>query len=165
MNTQANERRHLPLLIGGVFVFLISGIAIGSLAISAQGFDGIRAPSEPPDAAAVPAIAAPEARAYRCAECGIIESLREIVAPGEEAEANVPGRIVSGKRGETEAKRSAIETKRSAIEATRSAIEAKRVRNYEVTIRLQDGSTRVITEAAPARWRQRERVTIIAGVD
>ena len=46
MNTQANKPLplHLPLLVGGIATILVSGIAIGSLAISAQGFDGVFAP-------------------------------------------------------------------------------------------------------------------------
>jgi hypothetical protein len=144
MNTQANKPLHLPLLVGGIAAILVSGIAIGSLAISAQGFNGIVAPAEPTEGAAAPAIAAPDARAYRCAECGMIESTREIDAPDEKTGVSASGRIAAGNRG---------------------AIEAKPVRNYEITIRLRDGSMRVITDANPARWRHGERVTIIAGAD
>jgi len=144
MNTQANKPLHLPLLVGGIAAILVSGIAIGSLAISAQGFNGIPAPAEPPVAAAAPAIAAPGARAYRCAECGVIESTRKIEAADEKTGVDASGRITAGNRG---------------------GIERKPVRNYEITIRLRDGSMRVITDANPARWRHGERVTIIAGSD
>ncbi len=142
MNTQVNKPLHLPRLIGGIAAILVSGIAIGSLAISAQGFNGVFVPARPPEATAAPAIAAPRARALRCAECGVIESTREIEAPDERTGVGAPGRIVAG--GE---------------------IEGKRARNYEITIRLQDGSMRVITDANPARWRYGERVTIIAGAE
>jgi hypothetical protein len=40
MNTQVNKPMHLPLLIGGIAAILVGGIAIGSLALSAQGFNG-----------------------------------------------------------------------------------------------------------------------------
>jgi hypothetical protein len=144
MNTQAIKPLHLPLLVGGIAAILVSGIAIGSLAISAQGFNGIVAPAEPPDGAAAPAIAAPGARAYRCAECGVIVSTRAIEAPDEKTGVIASGRIAAGNRGETG---------------------RKLVRNYEITIRLRDGSMRVITDANPARWRHGERVKIIAGAD
>ena len=36
-------------------------------------------------------------------------------------------------------------------------------RGYEITVRLQDGSTQVITDPNPARWKSGERVSIIAG--
>ena len=56
MNTQANKLLHLPLLVGGIAAILVSGIAIGSLAISAQGFNRIPAPAESPAAIAAPAM-------------------------------------------------------------------------------------------------------------
>jgi outer membrane lipoprotein SlyB len=142
MNAQANKLMHLPLLLGGIAAILVSGIAIGSLALSAQGYSGLVAADEPPDAAAAPAIAALDARAYRCAECGVIVSTRAIEAPAETTGVNASFRIVAG--GE---------------------IERKPVRNYEITIRLRDGSMRVITDANPAKWRHGERVKIIAGAD
>lgn len=144
MNTQGNKLLHLPLLIGGIAAILVSGIAIGSLAISAQGFNAAPEPAAPPEVAATPDIAAPGARAYRCAECGVVESTREIEAPGEMTGGNASGRNVARNRG---------------------AIEARPIRNYEITIRLRDGSRRVITDAHPARWRHGERVQVIAGAD
>jgi len=144
MNTQANKSLHLPLLVGGIAAILVSGIAIGSLAISAQGFNGIPAPADPPEAAAAPAIATLGARADRCGECGVIVSTRAIEAPDENTGVNASGRIAAGNRGE---------------------IKAKPVRNYEITVRLRDGSMRVVTDANPARWRHGEKVIIIAGAD
>jgi len=146
MNTQANKPRHLPLLVGGIAAILVSGIALGSLAISAHGSDSALAPAKPTAAAVAPAIAAPGpgTRAYRCGGCGVIESTRKIEAPDENTGVNASGRRAAGNRG---------------------AIEAKPLENYEITIRLQDGSMRVIRDAKPARWRHGEQVTIIAGLD
>jgi hypothetical protein len=129
MSKQTNKPLHLPLLVGGIAAILVSGIAIGSLAISAESFNGIVASGEPREEAAAPAIAAPGARAYSCAECGMIESMREIEVPDESIGVNAPGE------------------------------------SYEITIRLQDGSMRVIIDANPTRWRHGDRVTVIAAVD
>jgi len=144
MERQANNPRRSTLLVGGIVAILVSGIAIGSLAVSAQSSKGGFATAEPREVAAAPAIAAPRAHAYRCAECGVIESTREIEAPDGKIEAYASDRIAASNRGE---------------------IEGKPVRNYEITIRLQDGSMRVITDTDPARWRHGERVKIIAGAD
>jgi len=38
-------------------------------------------------------------------------------------------------------------------------------RGHEITVLLQDGSTRVITDTNAAKWRNGERVTLIAGID
>lgn len=151
MNTRWNQPLHLPLLVGGITAILVSGIAIGSLAISAPDFNGVVASAEPADAAPAPAkaaraaaIAAPRARPYRCAQCGVIESTRKVGVPDEKTGVNAPGRSAAGNRGE---------------------VEAMPVRNHEITVRLRDGSTRVFTDTNPARWRHGERVTVIAGVN
>jgi outer membrane lipoprotein SlyB len=36
--------------------------------------------------------------------------------------------------------------------------------NYEITVRLQDGSSRVMIDTNPGRWRLGERVKIIDGL-
>ncbi len=144
MNAQVKKFLHLPVLVGGTVAILVSGIVIASLAFSGQELGGVAAPAEAFETAAVPAIAAPATRARRCGECGVIESVREINAPDEKAAVESPGRSPTGKRGE---------------------IEAKPLGIHEITIRMQDGSMRVITDAKPARWRHGEPVTIIAGVD
>ena len=144
MKTQAKASPYLRLPVGGIAAILVSGIAVASLGISAQGSNGVVAPTEVPEAAAVPALAASATRSYRCAGCGVIESTREINGPDEKPGIVAPSRIAAGKRGE---------------------MEAKPLRNHEITIRLHDGSMRVITDAKPAKWRHGEAVTIIAGAD
>lgn len=123
---------HRPLFAGGIAATLVSGIAIASLAISAQGSSGGIAPAAAlqPAAALLVAAPGPSFRGYRCGdECGVIESTRNIEALDELAGTSASGR------------------------------------NYEITIRLRDGSMRVVRDANPARWRNGERVTIIAGVN
>lgn len=143
MNTPVNKFPRLPLLVGGIAAILVSGIAIAALAISGQGFEGVPVPAEALDAVAAPAIAAPATRAPRCAECGVIESVREIKAPQEKTGIDASGGIAAGSRGLSR---------------------ARPLRIYEITIRLRDGTMRVIQDAKPATWRHGEPVTIIAGV-
>jgi hypothetical protein len=148
MNTQSFQplRLHLPLLAGGVAAILVSGIAIASLALSARVPSGDIAPAGSTSAAAAPVVPAPgpSALAYRCNECGVIESTRTIESLDEWAGVSAPGRNAAGSRGK---------------------VETPPPRNYEITIRLRDGSKRVVTDTNPARWRQGERVTVIAGVN
>ena len=143
MNFQTIKPLQLPLLGGGIAAILISGIAVAFLAVSAQGFSAASVAAEPPEAAA-PMVAAAVARAYRCAECGVIQSMRKVDAAGENTAAKAPGRMAARSRDE---------------------LEAPPAQSYEIVIRLQDGSTRVITDAKPASWRRGEPVTIIAGVN
>ena len=142
MNAHANKPLHLPPWAGGISAILVSGLAMGTLAIAAYGYNGIFSFNDPTAATVAPAIAGPGVRASRCAECGVIESTREIETPADETDGNASGHIAAGR-----------------------GIAGTRVRNSEITIRLQDGSMRVITDANPARWRPGERVIIIAGMD
>lgn len=137
MNTQASKPRHRPLLIGGLAALVAGGIAIGYLATSALGAGTAFGAASLPAAVAAPAIGARPATAYGCAECGRIASTRRTEAPDAPAEVNVAG--VGG------------------------VIEAKLARPYEITIRLRDGSMRVVTDAHPASWRPGERVILIGG--
>lgn len=144
MNAQTFKFLRLPSLAGGIGAVLLSGIAIALLAFTGLGINGVAAPAAAPEAAALRTSAASAARRYRCAECGVIESVREVGIFGEPAEIDAPGRIAAGRGSEAG---------------------AKPRRNYEITIRMHDGSMRVITDARPARWTNGEPVTVIAGVN
>jgi len=51
------------------------------------------------------------------------------------------------------------------VESTRDVAGTQPEQSREITIRLPDGSIRVITDANPAKWRNGERVSIISGTD
>jgi len=144
MKTQQHNFLRRPLLVGGFAAILVSGIAIASLATSSQVFNGAFEAPVPPKAVAAPGLATPHAYTYRCDDCGIIESMRKIDTPDDLSGVGAPRRTAPGKRG---------------------AIEGEPLRNYEITIRMQDGSVRVIREAKSAYWRHGEPVTLIAGAD
>lgn len=133
MNSRVNKLLQVPLLLGSIAVTVGGGIAVASLAGRAQGANDVPAPAAAAEELVAPDGAAPAMRNFRCADCGIIESMREIDAPGR------------------------IDTESS------GGIEARPLRNYEITIRLQDGSMRVVRDPKPARWRHGESVTVIAG--
>jgi hypothetical protein len=70
----------------------------------------------------------------RCAECGVIESSADTEMPDEAAD------------GDTESAAAAISSGRT------------------ITVRLADGSRRVIDDPVSAHWRLRERVIVIGGL-
>jgi hypothetical protein len=74
-----------------------------------------------------------------CAGCGMIESVRELDSHGE---FNGLGAIHI---------------------ATGEYARTKSIRSYAIAIRLFDGSSRVVTDASPARWRAGEYVLLIDG--
>jgi hypothetical protein len=142
MNTQTNKPLYLPLLSGGVAALLVSGIAIASLAISAQGFDGVFGSPRSAEAAETPTGAA-GGMAW-CAECGVIESTRKIELPNEMLRVHALDRIAGGNWGEMNGNRSG---------------------SYVITVRLQNGTVRTITDTHPAKWRPGERVTVIGALE
>jgi len=145
MNTRANKPLPLPLLSAGIAAILVSGIALASLAFSADDTGGLSAAAEPAVAApAADAPGAPGANYTRCAECGVIESTREVEVPADRHGISASGRFAVCKR---------------------AAIGGNPERGREITVRLQDGSRRVIIDAKPARWKHGELVTIIAGMN
>jgi hypothetical protein len=142
MTTRTVMQLRLPILGGSVAALLAGGIVIASLAISAQGSNGVIVPAALRDAAAATSSLTPGAGAVRCPECGVIASMRKIESPHELIAMHAPGRIAAGSRGETDPTPGGT---------------------YEITIRLQDGSMHVITDAHPARWRLGEWVHLIGG--
>jgi hypothetical protein len=139
MKTQQHNFLRRPLLVGGFAAIMVGGIAIASLAISSQAFNGAFEAPVPPKVVAAQGSATARAYTYRCDDCGVIESMRKIDAPDDHSGAGAPGRT--------------------------GTIEGEPLRNYEITIRMQDGSVRVIREAKSAYWRHGEPVTLIAGAD
>jgi outer membrane lipoprotein SlyB len=143
MMTQAVKSSFLPLLITGIAVILFStaGIAriVGWGQNSTDDSGDILALDQ---AAPVPTS---EARAKpRCPECGVIVSMREIERHDQDSGPGAAGGVTAGNRDETR---------------------VKPARSYEIVIRLADGSSRVINDAKPARWRPGERVIVIDGAD
>lgn len=157
MKTQANEARYLPLLIGGVAVILLGTCAIAAVvawmptSTDMAGvvfvLDKLRAPPAGPVGAQAqipPARAEGDARVrVKCAECGVVESTREIEQRGEGVDPATAGGVTRGGRTE---------------------IPGKSTKSYEVTVRMKDGSSRVFMDTNPVNWRPRERVIIIEGV-
>jgi hypothetical protein len=157
MNTQGKEALYLRLLIRGVAAILLgtSGIvavmALGPTSTDMSGvivaLDNLRAqPARPVGAGAQIPPARAEGNAYlrvRCAECGVVESTREI---GHLDEGTNPGEasgMTTGGRNETP---------------------GNSAKSYEVTVRMKDGSSRMFTHSKPGNWRPGERVILIEGV-
>jgi outer membrane lipoprotein SlyB len=72
----------------------------------------------------------------------VIVSVRDIELRNESAGSVATGETVAGNQNETQ---------------------LKSTKSHELTIRLADGSSRVINEASPAHWRLGERVIVIDG--
>ena len=107
----------------------------------------------------------------RCAECGVIESVREVQHQGQSTLlGTVGGAVVGGLlgnqvgsgRGKTAA------TVAGAVGGTIAGNEiekrVKSTKGYESTVRFEDGSSRVISAASAPTWRTGDRVKVVDGV-
>lgn len=150
MKTQADRSRYFQRggTARGILTPLITGIAVilfstaGFARIVGWGPNSAGASGEglaPDQMPAVQTMSEAGANA-RCAECGMFVSMREVAS--EDTVSGAAGRAMAGNRDE---------------------IGVKTTRSYEITIRMADGSTRVIEAANPARWRRGERLIVIAG--
>ena len=106
-----------------------------------------------------------------CAECGVIESVREIQHKGEGTGLGaVGGAVVGGLlgnqmgsgRGNTAA--TAIGAVGGVIAGNEIEKRVKSTKGYQVTVRFDDGSSRVISTASAPAWRTGDHVRVVDGV-
>lgn len=105
-----------------------------------------------------------------CAECGVVESVREIDAKGQGSGLGaVGGGVLGGLLGnQVGAGRgkdvmTVVGAVGGAVAGNEVEKRVKATRSYEVTVRLNDGSSRVISEASLPAWRPGDRVKVIDG--
>ncbi len=146
MKTQINKRPSPLILITGIAVILFS--AAGTAAItgwgstSTGGSSEILAPDDLPATPAEPVVGRIRART-KCAECGVIASIREITArDGDDSLGAINGSVAGNPDG----------------------IPMKSARYYEFTVRMTDRSIRLINDENPASWRLGERVMVIDSI-
>jgi outer membrane lipoprotein SlyB len=182
METQTSNSPHPLMWLAGIalIVFCGAGVAaiMGWIPTSmgkADEFPQAKVEQSPHKAAVVKAPvahAAPVAvAAAKCAECGVIQSVREIEAKGEGGSGvgAVGGAVVGGVLGHQvgHGDGTTIATVLGAVGGAVAGNEIeKRVKTsktYEVTVLLENGSTRVFTEAAAPAWRNGDKVKIVNG--
>jgi outer membrane lipoprotein SlyB len=105
-----------------------------------------------------------------CMYCGVIESIREVVAKGEGSGMGAAGGAVVGgllghQVGGGSGKQIAtvVGAVGGAVAGNEVEKRVKSTKSQEVTVRLEDGSSRVITESGPVTWMAGDHVKIIDG--
>jgi hypothetical protein len=141
MKTQAVKKfSYLPLLVAGMAVVLFSSAGIARMMGWGPNLTG--------DFGAIPALedaATSEGGAGpRCPECGFVVSMREIETHVDNSCTGATSAVAHGNGDEKW---------------------VKSTRNYEINVRMADGSSRLIIAENPARWRTGERLMVIAGTD
>ena len=188
METRTNKSPPTLHWIAGIAVTLFS--AVGIAAIMGWIPSSSSSPAESvvlanPTAPAKPAVARAHATPahvsvqvasntpakVRCAECGVIESVREIETKGEgtglgavggAVVGGLLGHQVGGGRGQDVA--TVVGVVGGAVAGNEVEKRVKAGKSYEITVRLEDGSSRVIHEASAPSWRTGDRVKVIDGV-
>src|SRR5436190_14765937 len=176
METQARKPLHPLVWVAGIAVVLFCGVGAAAL----MGWIG--SPSAKP---ADPSVAAkldarPTERQHSpaklqvaaiCHECGVVQSVLEVDTKGKGSGAGaVGGAVVGGVLGHQvgEGDDRKIGTVVGAVAGGLLGNEVeKHVRTtkaFEIAVRFDDGSSRVITEADQTSWRVGDKVKVINGV-
>jgi outer membrane lipoprotein SlyB len=110
------------------------------------------------------------AAASSCAECGVVESVREIDAKGQGSGLGVVGGAVVGGLlgnqvggGRGKDVMTVVGAVGGAMAGNEVEKRVKATKSYEVTVRLNDGSSRVISEASAPSWRAGDKVKVVNG--
>lgn len=178
---------HLLAVVAGIAIILFcaAGIAaimgwiptsIGSTRESAVLADKEKSakktaqPAAPAKAKTPPAQVASSAPVAKCSNCGVIESVREIAAKGEGSGLGAAGGAVVGgllghQVGGGSGKQIAtvVGAVGGAVAGNEVEKRVKATKSYDITVRLDDGSTRVINEVNAPSWRSGDRVKLVDG--
>ena len=114
---------------------------------------------------------APARASTRCAECGVIESVREINAKGSASGVGaVGGAVVGGLLGNQvgggrgQDVMTVVGAVGGALAGNEVEKRVKSTKSYAITVRFDDGSSREINEANPPAWRAGDKVKVVNGV-
>lgn len=138
-------------------------------------------PAQPPGAAttaAVPPVAVPPAPTYAaapmpaiCADCGVVESVREVaVEPKGSGGGAIAGGVVGGLignqwgRGATRDIATVLGALGGAYAGNHIEKSVKESKRYDVLVRFEDGSTRTFSSDTPPAWQSGDRVKLQNGL-
>jgi outer membrane lipoprotein SlyB len=106
-----------------------------------------------------------------CAHCGVVQSVHEVNTKGEGSAIGVVGGAVVGGvlgnqvgHGDGRKVATVIGAVGGAVAGNEIEKHVKSTKSYEVTVRFDDGSSRVITEPDSTTWRAGDKVKMLNGV-
>jgi len=187
ISTRANKSLHPIAWVAGIALILLSVVGIGAfmgwipssiggpsdkVVVVEPKLENTNAPVRAKAHTAPVRIAdsTPARVAARCAECGVIESVREIASKGEgtglgavggAVVGGVLGSQVGGGRGQDVM--TVVGAVGGAVAGHEVEKRVKATKSYAITVRFDDGSSRVISEASAPTWRVGDKVKIING--
>src|SRR2546430_655332 len=174
METQAGKTLHPLLWVAGVVFILFCGAGVAAMMgwigsgkaepSPISNLDKTRAPERPH--------AAPKAQhAAICLDCGVVQSVHEVDTKGSGSGAGaVGGAVVGGvlghQVGEGDNRKigAVVGAVAGGLLGNEIEKEVKTTKSFEVTVRFDDGSSRVINEASATSWRVGDKVKVLNGV-
>jgi len=179
----SNNSPHPLLWIAGIALIVFCGAGVAAImgwlpGTSAEPAQQLSIPGEKPKAAPAKVSAAPAAKvvapvvaAAKCADCGVIQSVREVETkgPGGSGIGVIGGAVVGGllgnQVGDGNGKKLAtvVGAVGGAVAGNEIEKRVKKTVSYEITVRLDDGTTREFTEENSPSWRTGDKVRIVNG--
>ena len=187
METQTKKVPNSLMWVAGIAIILFCGAGIGAIMGWIPTSKGetadpaaMSAAGKPPVAVEQPVAAVPHKKhvqaqnnypaQVRCDECGVVESTREIDTKGQGSGLGVVGGAVLGGilghqvgngRGRD------LATVAGAVGGGYAGNEvekrSKSTKSYEVTVHMDNGSTRVVSLASESTWQAGDHVKIVDG--
>lgn len=164
---QAAKKIH-PLVAGAaVAVILAAGVSVAAITGHLPGSKAETAPQQamPKQAAAHPAKPVVRSPA-KCHDCGVIVEVKEVEVPGKGTGAGavaggVGGAVVGHGIGENNAG-TAIGAVVGAVAGHQIERQARAHKRYDITVRMEDGSTRALSDesGAPIAFKAGDKVHV-----
>jgi outer membrane lipoprotein SlyB len=176
METQARKSIHPLMFVAGIALIVFCGAGIAAFMGWIPGSAG--KPGEPSvvskldkPRAVERARTAASPVATICAECGVVQSVHEIETKGKTSGIGAVGGAVAGGvlgnqvgHGDGRKVATVVGAVGGAVVGNEIEKHVKSTKSYEITVRFDDGSSRVITEPDATAWRAGDKVKVVNGI-
>jgi outer membrane lipoprotein SlyB len=174
MNTESRKPLHPLMWAAGIAIVVVCGAGAAALMGWIPGSAGKPADASL-DGKLAKSPAAQKARAPAkiavCSECGVIQSVQEIDTKGKGSGVGaVGGAVVGGVvgnqvgHGDTRKIATVVGAVGGAVVGNEIEKHVRSTKSWEITVRFDDGSTRVLTEDVATSWRAGDKVKVVNGV-
>jgi outer membrane lipoprotein SlyB len=175
METQTGKPLHPLVWVAGIALIVFCGVGAAAL----MGWIGTgkaveQSPITKLESARVPERAHVAAKAQHvaiCLECGVVQSVQEVDVKGSGSGVGaVGGAVVGGVvghqvgEGDTRKIGAVVGAVAGGLLGNEIEKQVKTTKTFEIAVRFDDGSTRVITEATASPWRVGDKVKVVNGV-
>jgi outer membrane lipoprotein SlyB len=172
METQARKSLHPLVWVAGIALILFCGVGAAAL----MGWIG-NPSAKPADPSPISKLdkARPAERAHLaakvCLECGVVQSVHEVDTKGSGSGAGaVGGAVVGGvlghQVGDGDDRKigAVVGALAGGLLGNEIEKQVKSTKTFEIAVRFDDGSNRVITEATASPWHVGDKVKVVNGV-